>query len=324
MICIHSNESAFSTLCVNEVLELLKNQSLSTEWNGDFSTIPANPGVWAFLANSAKFINQMELLCLPEIDEHMKNYQPVRNLVYLGFSDNIRRDVEKEFNLQVEAEFLRTLGATLGLFPVAGQLINNNSGFFNFSGHDLQILNSFIKTHFKLLWLELDTENFEIELLRRCKPVFNVTANPHPCLKVRKSLELCRGIAAKMPDYELCPKLNVLKLEFLDIDRVLFKASLDFAKMEAGCCLYGNEYPAKPMDYLAFSRVKAIIAESQLHKWKEDYEHLTLDSRTWSVELNTDDSTVMSFGSKSTDDTQDKVKALNDIAFIISKRRFYW
>ncbi len=308
---------------VNEVLELLKNENLSTKWDGDFSVIPASQGVWAFLAETSEFNNQLQLLCLSEIDDHMRNLQPVKNLVYLGFSDNIRADIEKELNLRGDAEFLRTLGATLGLFPAVGQSCNDSKRF-TFSQSDMKVLNSFIKSYFKLFWLDIDTMNIEIELLRKSRPVFNIIANPYPCNVVRKSVELCRNIAAEMPNSEFYPIVNTLKMEFLDIERPLFAAYVNFTKMEASYTLYGSEFPAKALDYLSYSRIKSIIAGSKLIKWKEDYGHLSADSRSWNIELHTEKGSVISFGSKNTFEIQDKVKALNSIAFIITQRYFYW
>ena len=320
---IHSNESAFSTLYANEVLDLLKNENLSTKWDGDYSTIPSSQGVWAFLVDTSEFNNKLQLLCLSEIDEHMRNLQPVKNLVYLGFSENIRSDIDKELNLRGDAEFLRTLGATLGLLPVAGQS-RYDSNLFKFSEPDMQVLNSFIKSYFKLFWLEIDTKNIEIELLRKSRPVFNIIANPYPCNIVRKSVKLCRNIASEMPNSEFYPILNSLKMEYLDIERPLFTAYVDFTKMEASFTLYGSEFPAKALDYLSYSRIKSIVADSRLIKWKEDYGHLSADSRTWNIELHTEKSSIISFGSKNTLEIQDKVKALNSIAFIITQRYFYW
>ena len=154
--------------------------------------IPATPGLYAI------YVDAFRSLPAP-FSEKLKTC--ATKLIYVGQASKSleKRFFQQDLRGKSNATFYRGIGAVLGYRPPAGSVKGKrNQNNYRFSRDDRQEINRWIDRHLLVRWCECSAvklNNFEPDLIRKWKPLFNKTHNPAPYPSLARLRDECREIA---------------------------------------------------------------------------------------------------------------------------------
>jgi len=157
------------------------------------NSVPDVPGLYC--------IRIKDIQKLPEpFSNELKNRN--HNIIYIGIATQSlnKRMLNQELRANGHGTFFRSLGSVLGFRPPQGSLTDKkNKRNYKFSSSDEGKIIDWINENLKINWVKFsnDFETIESSLIRKYKPILNISKNPYSIPKLSELRKECVEIANK-------------------------------------------------------------------------------------------------------------------------------
>ncbi|MCF6171500.1 MAG: winged helix-turn-helix domain-containing protein [Bacteroidales bacterium] len=153
--------------------------------------VPDKPGLYCIR------IKNIDVLPEPFNSELIKRNH---NIIYIGIASQSlhRRMLEQSLRAKGSSTFFRSLGAVLGYHPPINSLATKrNKRNYKYSSVDEEKIIYWINRNLIINWIQYDEnlDEIEIYLLRKYKPILNITKNPQYLPELLKLRNECEKIA---------------------------------------------------------------------------------------------------------------------------------
>ena len=178
----------------NELIEkILMNEKNFKNADRIDNSVPDVPGLYC--------IRIKDIQKLPEpFSNELKNRN--HNIIYIGIATQSlnKRMLNQELRANGHGTFFRSLGAVLGYRPPQGSLTDKkNKKNYKFSSSDERKIIDWINENLKINWVKFsnDFETIESLLIKKYKPILNISKNPYSIPKLSELRKECVEIANK-------------------------------------------------------------------------------------------------------------------------------